>query len=172
MIQNYIYNIFVSIMTDVVRVQQLVDIQAEAHALFEKKNQDYGDAFLEYGTVGILVRIGDKIKRAQSITKKGIHLVNDEKLRDTLIDLHNYAAMGIMIIDDSDELVLESNDEKNVVMSNSWRFEGDNGIYYTCEYILDKDNMEMLSCSCPSFKFSQFTPSTCKHIKNKRNRYY
>jgi hypothetical protein len=27
-------------------------------------------------------------------------LINDENLRDTLIDLHNYAAMSIMLLDD------------------------------------------------------------------------
>ena len=29
----------------------------------------------------------------------GIQLVNDESLRDTLIDLHNYSAMAIMLLD-------------------------------------------------------------------------
>ena len=28
-----------------------------------KKNQDYGDAFAEFGVIGVLVRIGDKIKK-------------------------------------------------------------------------------------------------------------
>ena len=80
------------------RVEQLTNIQNEAKELFKKKNTDYGDAFAEYGVIGILVRLGDKIKRLQSITNNGITLVEDEKLRDTLIDLHNYAAMGIMLI--------------------------------------------------------------------------
>lgn len=79
------------------RVEQLKIIQEEALTLFEKKNTDYGDAFATYGLVGILVRIQDKIQRLVSITKNGVHLVNDEGLRDTLIDLHNYAAMGMMI---------------------------------------------------------------------------
>ena len=66
----------------------------------EKKNQDYGDAFATYGTIGVLVRIGDKIQRLQSITNKGINLVEDERLRDTLIDLHNYAGMAVMLMDE------------------------------------------------------------------------
>jgi hypothetical protein len=32
--------------------------------------------------------------------KNGISLVDDEKIRDTLIDLHNYAAMAIMLLDE------------------------------------------------------------------------
>jgi hypothetical protein len=78
------------------RPDQLIAIQKEALELFIKKNKDYGDAFSEYGTIGLLVRIGDKIRRMQSITATGVNLVEDEKLRDTLIDLHNYAAMAIM----------------------------------------------------------------------------
>jgi hypothetical protein len=27
-------------------------------------------------------------------------LVDDEKIRDTLLDLHNYAAMGLMLLDE------------------------------------------------------------------------
>ena len=83
------------------RVEQLSAVQLEGLKLFEKKNADYGDAFAEYGAIGVLVRIGDKIKRLQSISSKGISLVDDESMRDTLIDLHNYAAMAIMCIDEN-----------------------------------------------------------------------
>ena len=82
------------------RLKQLDLIQLEGRNLFEKKNKDYGDAFATYGPVGVLVRIGDKIQRYQNINNKGINLVDDESLRDTLIDLHNYAAMAIMLMDE------------------------------------------------------------------------
>ena len=82
------------------RVHQMKTIQAEALELFKKKNIDYGDAFATYGTIGVLMRIQDKLKRFISITKNGLNLVNDESLRDTLIDLHNYSAMGLMLIDE------------------------------------------------------------------------
>jgi hypothetical protein len=86
------------------RVEQMTEIQREALELFIKKNIDYGDAFAQYGFIGVLMRIEDKIQRSLSITKNGINLVNDEKIRDTLLDLHNYAAMALMLLD-----------EKNVV---------------------------------------------------------
>ena len=82
------------------RLQQLESVHAEAKELFRRKNEDYGDAFATYGTIGVLVRLGDKIKRLQSISSKKIILVDDEKIRDTLLDLHNYAAMAIMLIDE------------------------------------------------------------------------
>lgn len=82
------------------RQEQMEKVQKEGLELFKKKNADYGDAFAEYGTIGVLMRIQDKIKRSMSITKNGVTLVDDESIRDTLIDLHNYAAMGIMLIDE------------------------------------------------------------------------
>ena len=80
------------------RVQQLREIQQNALELFRKKNKDYGDAFAKFGVIGVLMRIEDKLQRGISITKNQIHLVNDESLEDTLIDLHNYAAMALMLI--------------------------------------------------------------------------
>jgi hypothetical protein len=68
--------------------------------LFKKKNADYGDAFAKYGLIGVLMRIEDKIQRGLSISKSGIALVSDEGLRDTLLDLHNYAAMAVMLLDE------------------------------------------------------------------------
>ena len=82
------------------RLSQMKTIQAEALELFKKKNIDYGDAFATYGTIGVLMRIQDKLNRFISITKNGINLVNDESLRDTLIDLNNYSAMSLMLIDE------------------------------------------------------------------------
>jgi hypothetical protein len=83
------------------RIEQMEKIQQEALELFRKKNNDYGDSFATYGTVGVLVRMNDKIQRFLSISNKGIGLVNNESLRDTLIDLYNYSAMAIMLIDEN-----------------------------------------------------------------------
>jgi hypothetical protein len=61
-------------------------IQNEALELFTRKNNDYGDAFAKYGTIGVLMRMEDKLHRYMSISNKGVNLVNDEGIRDTLID--------------------------------------------------------------------------------------
>lgn len=84
------------------RHEQMVKVQKEGLELFIKKNKDYGDAFAKYGVIGVLMRIEDKIQRSMSITKNGVNLVQDENIRDTLIDLHNYAAMAIMLLDERD----------------------------------------------------------------------
>lgn len=97
-------NTFIPICQPSQRVLQMRQIQNEGLTLFKKKNQDYGDAFATYGPIGVLVRMGDKISRLQSITRNGINLVDDESLRDTLLDLHNYSAMAIMLLDDKLEV--------------------------------------------------------------------
>tara|TARA_Y100000992_G_scaffold149268_1_gene99533 strand:+ start:4538 stop:4813 length:276 start_codon:yes stop_codon:yes gene_type:complete len=82
------------------RIEQMQKIQLQALELFKKKNADYGDAFAKYGTIGVLMRMEDKLQRFMSISNTKIQLVNDEGLKDTLIDLHNYAAMALMLLDE------------------------------------------------------------------------
>jgi len=84
------------------RTEQLAQVQKEGYELFVKKNSDYGDAFSTYGPIGVIVRIGDKISRLVKLSTDKIQLVDNESLRDTLIDLHNYAAMAVMLIDSED----------------------------------------------------------------------
>ena len=82
------------------RIKQMERVQKEGLQLFAKKNRDYGNSFANYGPVGVIVRMGDKINRLTSITKSGVTMVESESIRDTLIDLHNYAAMAIMLMDE------------------------------------------------------------------------
>ena len=79
------------------RVEQMKIIQTEALELFTRKNIDYGDAFAKYGVIGVLMRIEDKIHRIMSITKNGVNLIQDEGMS---IDLHNYSAMALMLLDE------------------------------------------------------------------------
>lgn len=94
------------------RTQQLENVQKDALEMFKKKNADYGDAFAKFGVIGVLMRIEDKIQRSLSITKNGIQLVSDESIRDTLMDLHNYAAMGIMLLDEKKNISKVSNNNE------------------------------------------------------------
>ena len=98
------------------RVEQLETVQKDALELFKKKNTDYGDAFAKFGVIGVLMRIEDKIQRSLSISKKNITMVNDESIRDTLLDLHNYAAMAIMLLDENKDIL--KLDETNDVASS------------------------------------------------------
>ena len=97
------------------RVSQMIQVQKTALELFKKKNADYGDAFAKFGVIGVLMRIEDKIQRSLSISKNGITLVDDEKIKDTLIDLHNYAAMAIMLLDENNKIFSTSSFDKYTI---------------------------------------------------------
>lgn len=45
------------------------------------------------------IRLGDKFNRFKNLTRSGLRQVVDESIRDTLIDLANYAIMTVMEID-------------------------------------------------------------------------
>lgn len=84
------------------RVKQMITIHSEALELFKKKNADYGDSFATFGPIGVIVRMQDKINRLVNLSKNSVSFVNDETLRDTLIDLHNYSAMAVMLLDEKE----------------------------------------------------------------------
>jgi hypothetical protein len=66
---------------------------------YEAKNHDYGNSFdqslNEFGLVASVVRLGDKMNRIKSLIKKEAK-VKDESIKDTLLDMANYAIMTIM----------------------------------------------------------------------------
>ena len=77
-------------------------VQAEALSLFKRKNEQYGNAFAKYGTVGAMIRMGEKINRFISVSRLKIELKDEETLRDTLLDLLNYSSMAIMLSDNKE----------------------------------------------------------------------
>ena len=81
----------------VIRHKALCD---EINNLYAKKNHDYGDSFhqtyLEEGMAMPRIRLSDKLNRFKSLTRQNTRQVEDESIRDTLIDLANYAIMTIL----------------------------------------------------------------------------
>lgn len=69
----------------------------QIHDTYIKKNHDYGDSFgksfQKYGIVAGLVRMEDKWNRLQNLTLSDKQMVNDESIKDTLLDLANYCLM-------------------------------------------------------------------------------
>ena len=64
--------------------------------LFEKKNSDYGDAFMDFQSLGILVRLNDKIKRLESLLKK--NTIHFESINDTILDSFNYVILALILL--------------------------------------------------------------------------
>lgn len=75
------------------------------NTLYAKKNRDYGDSFheqfIEEGWASARIRLTDKLKRFKQLTNNPeSQQVKDESIRDTLIDLANYALMTVMEFDE------------------------------------------------------------------------
>ena len=78
--------------------------------LYEIKNKNYGDSFAkqfqEYGLTSVCIRLEDKLNRLKSLNKQISEAkngivdidVDDESIKDTLIDLANYSVLAIMEI--------------------------------------------------------------------------
>ena len=79
------------------------EIAEEIVSLHERKNADYGNAFgrsfEKWGLVTALIRLGDKMNRLESLYRNGTAKVDDESVRDTLVDLAAYAMMTIEELD-------------------------------------------------------------------------
>lgn len=84
-------------------VERHKQICKELNRLYERKNSDYGDSFHisfeEEGMAMARIRLGDKLSRFKNLSRKGTRLVEDESIRDTLIDLANYAVMTVAEMD-------------------------------------------------------------------------
>ncbi len=76
------------------------DLYEKCRNIFEKKNSDYGDSFVDYGLIGILVRLGDKFNRINSLINKKI--VNYESIDDTILDSFNYIILALILISIND----------------------------------------------------------------------
>ncbi len=74
------------------------DMELDARDTFEAKNKDYGDSYKTYGSVGVLIRMRDKLMRVQQLTRAEAR-VKSESISDTLLDTYNYCLMAVMLID-------------------------------------------------------------------------
>ena len=75
------------------------EICKELNELYIKKNNDYGDSFAKLRNEipdAILVRIYDKYSRLKTLKHGKVQLVNDESIRDSIIDLANYCIMELV----------------------------------------------------------------------------
>lgn len=80
-------------------VQRFMDITTNMAKTYAAKNHDYGNSFEQscnkFGIIAAIVRMGDKMNRLESLAVKRAE-VKDESIKDTLLDLANYAIMTVM----------------------------------------------------------------------------
>ena len=81
------------------------------HDIYICKNRDYGDSFhetfVEEGFAASRIRLGDKFRRFENLTKNlwnedEKQAVTDESIRDTLLDLANYSLMTVLEMDENE----------------------------------------------------------------------
>lgn len=79
----------------------------DAALLMADKNADYATEtdpfrnFRMFGELGILVRMSDKLARLRTFSERGTLAVSDESVRDTILDLINYAVLLYGYIEDT-----------------------------------------------------------------------
>ena len=96
------------------KTEHHADICAELNDLYSRKNADYGDSFGEtfrkLGVISAVTRITDEINRLQSLCVR-VAQVPDESVRDTLLDLANYAIMSVNELERSNQKETEASIE-------------------------------------------------------------
>lgn len=75
----------------------------ECVQLFDKKQHDYGpDNIAQFGDLGVLIRLNDKIQRLKTLMLSGEQPeFTDEAFSDTWMDIHVYGVIGLMCLDGS-----------------------------------------------------------------------
>lgn len=97
------------------KVTRHKEICDELNKLYERKNHDYGDSFhqtfVDEGMAMPRIRLEDKFSRFKTLTQSSSQQVTDESIRDTLMDLANYAIMTILEMEESEtHAILYAND--------------------------------------------------------------
>lgn len=89
------------------KVERHREICLGLNDLYARKNADYGDSFhlsfVEEGMAMARIRLGDKLNRFKALSKSGEQRVQDESMKDTLLDLANYAIMTVLEIEYMEE---------------------------------------------------------------------
>lgn len=84
------------------KYEKHMEICEQLNQIYRDKNHDYGDSFGEtfekLGIISAVTRITDKVNRLQILCTKESK-VKDESIRDTLMDLANYAIMTLIELD-------------------------------------------------------------------------
>ena len=82
------------------KVNAFEDVTITLRKLYEAKNMDYNDSFGQsfekWGLPMSCIRLGDKLNRLESFAQGKDMKVKDESVRDTLMDLANYAIMTLV----------------------------------------------------------------------------
>lgn len=81
-------------------MNEYVAVVNRLYQIYLDKNSDYGDSFNslydEFGLTSSIIRMQDKLNRIKSLNENNRRKVKDENIKDTVMDLANYAIMTVM----------------------------------------------------------------------------
>lgn len=88
--------------------------------LLIRKDNDYNGpenslgGFRDFGFLGVLVRLSDKLTRLRTLYKSGHSLVDSESFADTLQDIRNYSHIGQIVWENE-----RQNEQSNTSIASS-----------------------------------------------------
>lgn len=70
--------------------------------LFLKRNKEYGDSIVTTGVLGAVVEITQKAARLRQLVMRSEDHGRSQlsKVKDELLDIHNYANIGLMMLEE------------------------------------------------------------------------
>jgi hypothetical protein len=101
------------------RIERHREICEKLNKIYEQKNNDYGNSFGEtyekLGIISAVTRLSDKYNRICSLATKSEkeRMVKDENIKDTLIDLANYAIMTIIEMENEQDKATTDTEQNN-----------------------------------------------------------
>jgi hypothetical protein len=73
----------------------------QIYTVLEERNKSYGDENLkDYGVLGLLIRMSDKLARIRNALTLEDKERAKEVIKDALVDIAGYAINGLRIVDD------------------------------------------------------------------------
>ena len=82
-------------------IKDLEEILKELQIIMVRKHQDYGPYNIAHAPGGamngLIIRMHDKLERLQNLYYNKCDTLNYESVEDTLIDLANYAIIGLLV---------------------------------------------------------------------------
>lgn len=96
-------------------------LMSEMLKIYRDKNADYGDSFSksyeEFGLTAPVIRMSDKMERLKSLSKAEAR-IKDESIRDTLVDIANYAMMTVIEMESEDNDFDKKGSGKDIAYDN------------------------------------------------------
>lgn len=91
-------------MESIAKVKRHENLCQKLNDIYRKKNHDYGDSFhksiVMWGIKSAGVRISDKYNRFVELMTSDDQMVEDESIKDTLLDMANYCLMTLMELEE------------------------------------------------------------------------